>query len=90
MGHVVRDKYREPTSKALYAGTEKTPSGEWMGNEEFAYWVLGGAINSEFPGGATLGEVYHGVTGPRYGLSLVQTREMLQKGQRTGYIESVR
>ena len=83
----VRDGWTEPTGKAIYAWTGKSPDSPEIGGVEYAYWVLANRIDDEFPGGTSLSNIYHDITGPQFGLSLDETRGILKRAKQAGYIE---
>ncbi len=79
------DKWRPSTSQRLYYPTEKEPDpGD---NKGYAYWTLAGQIGEKLgEGGATLEEIYEKVTSP-LGLSLNDTRTLVQNAKVEGYLK---
>ena len=81
--------YKESTDKALYAGTGKDPSRAPGGSDEYIYDILARRIEEYFPYGASMSEIYHDVT-IDLGLSLDDTRDIVRRAKKAGYMESVR
>lgn len=82
---IVRDGYREPTSRKVFKPTGKDPSWTFEHGGDIP-WMFAGRIEGVLgPEGGTIGEIYHQVTGP-LGLSLDDTRELVRKAIREGYL----
>lgn len=82
---IIRDKYREPTSKRMFRPTDKEPGWTFEQAGDIP-WMLAGRIEEVLgPEGGTIGEIYHKVTGPM-GLSLDNTRDLVRKALKEGYL----
>lgn len=77
--------WREPTGTTVYVPIIKdAPS--YGGKLELACWFLAGQTNDKLgPGGGTIAEIYHRVTGPQ-GLTLDNTRDLVKASKKLGYL----
>ena len=84
---IIRDRYKEPTGQKFYAPTGKDIPFQTFGRQEDAYYMLAGMIENELgPGGGTIAEIYHKVTGPK-GLSSSDTVQLVRNAKREGYLK---
>ncbi len=81
----MRDRFRVPMGGRMYYPTGRDFSiGE--GRNEEAYWVFSKQVGDKFgETGATVGEIYKGVSGP-LGLTLDNTKVLVQGSVERGYL----
>lgn len=77
--------WKAPAGKATYVSTGKDmPVGG--GDEELAYWMLAGRMDSAFGGTpATVAEIYYQVARPM-GLSSSEAGQLVRGAKRSGYL----
>lgn len=84
---IIRDGWREPVGKATYASSGKEPPPSNFQSTTYAYWMLAGQMEKRFGGEpATVGEIYHQVTGP-LGLTSSETVQLVRSAKKEGYLK---
>jgi len=86
--------WEEPVGKSVYSSTGKDLSvgeGVYEGDNRFdlAYWMFANKLEENLPYGGTLSDVYYQVSVP-LGLSLDDTRTLLKKATKAGFVKRSR
>ena len=82
---IIYDRWKEPRGHVIYLPTEKEPD-PLLGNKGDAYWMLAKQIDDKLPGGGTIAEIYHSITGP-LGLTSSDTVELVHSAKKMGYLK---
>ena len=90
---IIRDGWKEPTGKRVYAPTDKELE-DWAwesdtstARRETSYWRLADLIRDGLgPEGGTMSDIYHYVASP-LGLTSSDTVELVRKAKARGYLE---
>ncbi len=84
---IVRDNWKEPTSKAQYISADKEPKeGKELKPWEYVLWSLAQEMETKFGfGPSTLLEIYRAV-GTEFGWTDQDTRDTLRRAVLHGYV----